>query len=250
MNHVDSCNEQSGRLQQARRDGFTLIELMLAMTFISILLLAIAMTIIQIGTIYNKGIVVKEINQAARAIGDDLRRTTAASEAFNIATDFVSTSGGGRLCLGTYSYVWNTVKALENNDVNITTFAKANQQPIHLVKVPDSAKLYCSRSPSTPGTLVYKQIREADTSTARELIPAGDHALGVTNLSLVPAAAVSDASTGESIYTLNYTLGAGSIEAMNADQSACLGPGNIKADLTYCTVQPFTLVLRTGNKVN
>ena len=70
-----------------KQRGFTLIELMLAMTFISVLLLAIAMTIIQIGNIYNKGTTVKEINQAARAIADDVSRSASAASALNIDTD-------------------------------------------------------------------------------------------------------------------------------------------------------------------
>ena len=59
----------------AKQTGFTLIELMLAMTFISVLLLAIAMTIIQIGTIYNRGVTLKEVSQAARSISDELNRS-------------------------------------------------------------------------------------------------------------------------------------------------------------------------------
>lgn len=231
-----------------RQAGFTLIELMLAMTFISILLLAIAMTIIQIGTIYNKGIVLKEMNQAARAIGDDMKRTTAASGAINLTNDLVTHSAGGRLCLGTYSYIWNTSKALEQNDVNVTTYITVGKPPIHLVKVADSAKIYCAKT--SAGVLTYKTVRAEDTATSQELIPAGDHSLGVNQLSLLPAATVTDTTTGESIYTLFYTLGAGRVSAMNADQSACLGPGDMNSDLTYCTVQPFTLVLRVGNKVN
>lgn len=230
------------------RKGFTLIELMLAMTFISVLLLAIALTIIQIGTVYNKGIVLKEINQLGRALGDDVKRTGAASETINLSTDYVTHSAGGRLCFGTYSYVWNTTRALEQGDANITTYAVADKPSIHFVKVPDSAKMYCAKTPG--GALTYATIAPADTDIAQELLPAGDHSLGLNRLVMLPSAAVTDATTGESIYTLEYTLGAGDVSTMNEDQTACLGPDRLESDLVYCSVEQFSLVLRTGNKVN
>ena len=48
------------------RRGFTLIELMLAIAFISMLLLAIAAVGIQVGRIYTRGIVLRDVNQAGR----------------------------------------------------------------------------------------------------------------------------------------------------------------------------------------
>ena len=43
------------------RRGFTLIELMLAIAFISMLLLAIAAVGIQVGRIYTRGIVLRDV---------------------------------------------------------------------------------------------------------------------------------------------------------------------------------------------
>lgn len=231
-----------------KNKGFTLIELMLAMAFLSVLLISIALLLIQIGTIYNKGMVTKEINQTGRAVSDDFRRVAGAAESITLDTDYVATTGGGRLCLGTYSYIWNTAKALKNNDVNLTTYSTTPTKQIRLVKVVDKVKLYCAKT--TSGALTYKQIQPTDEPAARELLPTGDHLLNLTQLGLLPAATVSDSTTGETLYTLQYTIGTGEIEAMNADQSACLPPDNINSDLTYCTVQQFSLVLRTGNKVN
>ncbi len=228
--------------------GFTLIELMLAMAFLSVLLISIALLLIQIGTIYNKGMVIKEINQTGRAVSDDLRRTAGAAESITLDADYVVTTAGGRLCLGTYSYIWNTANALKNNDVNVTTYSTETTKQLRLVKVVDKVKLYCAKTPAN--ALVYKQILQSDEASARELLPAGDHTLSMTQLSLLPSAVVSDSTTGETLYTLQYTLGTGEISAMNADQSACLPPDNPDSDLTYCTVQQFSLVLRTGNKVN
>lgn len=242
MNHVVS----------KRTEGFTLIELMLAMTFISVLLLAIAMTIIQVGVIYNKGMTLKEVNQAGRTIGDDVKRTTAGSASLMLANDYVTNTAGGRLCLGSYSYLWNTTAALERGDANLTTYESDASKEVHFVKVPDSAKIYCAKNSS--GALTYRSIRAADTDAAnpiaQELLASGDHDLGVNQFVILPTSVVSDVTTGQALYTLNYTIGSGSTVAMNSDQTACLGPDDLNSDLTYCSVEQFSLVLRTGNKVN
>ena len=57
-----------------RSTGFTIIELTLAMAFISVLLLSIVMTAIQAGRIYNRGAVLRSVNQAGRDVSDTLRR--------------------------------------------------------------------------------------------------------------------------------------------------------------------------------
>src|SRR5688500_5939032 len=104
--------------------GFTLIELMLSMTFISVLMIAIAMTTIQISTIYTKGITLREVDQAGRSASDELQRNIASSAPFDVTpqvdaspatatSKYVVRDGGGRLCIGRYTYAWNYGKALK-----------------------------------------------------------------------------------------------------------------------------------------
>ena len=230
-----------------RTQGFTLIELMLSMSFLAILLLAIAMTIIQIGTIYNKGIVVKEINQAGRAIGDDIRRTSSAAQAVNLTRDYVATTAGGRLCLGSVSYIWNTTLAIEKNDTNLTTYQGSTiiDKPLRFVKVPDGPGNYCAKTAA--GALLYREIRSVDISQAQELLPAGEHALGINQFVIPAANTVTDPSISQALYTLNYTLGSGLTSTMNDDQSACLDASDPDSDLAYCSVSSFSVVLRTGS---
>lgn len=235
MNHVKPQNK-----------GFTLIELMLAMSFISVLLLGIAMTIIQIGVIYNKGMTYKEVNQASRDISDDIRRTVSAGVSLNFATDYVTSSAGGRLCTGTYSYIWNTAKAAQQGDTNLVIYA-SKPDKVRLVKVPDSAKQYCVRDGSD---FELDEIRSTDTLAAKELLKPGDRELQVNQFVVQSDPQVSDAVTGQRLYTVSYTIGAGDISTMNLTQSACLAPGNNNANPEYCTVQQFSLVIRAGNRVN
>jgi type II secretory pathway pseudopilin PulG len=238
-----------------KQQGFTIVELMLAMTFIAFLLLAIALTIIQIGSIYNKGTTLKEINQASRDINDDLKRTIGSAGSLKLASDYILTPSaaspaGGRLCLGSYSYIWNYAKAIASNDVNLAKYqnpptGSAPSDPIRLVKVPDSSKLYCTKS---GGALTNKDIRGVDVSQAHELLKTGDHELGLHQLNFltpVPASA-ADAVTGQQIYSITYTIGTSKIPALNATQSACLAANLANADPLYCDVEQFSLVVRTG----
>lgn len=239
MNHV--ANKQQ---------GFTLIELLLAMAFISVLLLAIALTIIQIGTIYNKGITLKEVNQAARSINDDLRRGISGSEAFSLTTNYVTNSAGGRLCLGQYSYIWNYEKALTNNDSNVTTYADASlaSSKIRYIKVPDTAGIYCAKLGN--GTLAYPRIQLTDSPNVIDPLKTGDRTLVIHQFKIASGPNAQDPVTGQQLYTVNLTIGTGTVSALNSDQSACLPPNDPNSDFSYCTVQQFSLVVRAGNRVN
>lgn len=227
-----------------KQSGFTLVELMLAMSFIAVLLISIALSVVQVSNIYNKGTTLKDINQTARSVASDITRTANQAPALTLATDFKTNSGGGRLCFGTYSYIWNTAKALENSDTNVVKYQTGGTGTIHLVKVPDADKIYCAVN--SLGALSYSVIRTADVTKAQELVPGGDHTLGINEFTLPTDTAMTDTTTQQGLYNLYYTIGSGPISSMNSTQTACLEPGNAQADEVYCNVQQFTIVLRTG----
>lgn len=240
------------------QDGFTIIELMLSMTFVAVLLLGIALTIIQVGNIYNKGMALRQINQSARDISDDLTRTVAGSN-LTLSQDYkkaedVAAGPGGRLCLGNYSYVWNYAKAFQNEEktkvtdpsiIRYTSAAKKSTK-INLLKIADQAKQYCQKG--STGLYTYQTVQVSDEATAKELLTNGEHSIGIQNLSI--ALIASDDTTTEKVYAFNFTLGTGDVSAMTPDQSACLPPNNLSSDITYCNVRGFDLVLRAGNRVN
>src|SRR5688572_23689793 len=129
--------------------GFTLIELMLAMTFIAVLLIAIAMTTIQISNIYNKGMTLREVNQAGRALSDEFQRSIASAVPFDvtpklddspatITSKYVVRDGGGRLCLGAYTYAWNYGKTIAGESGAPAVFNKYdNSSTVRFAKVKD-----------------------------------------------------------------------------------------------------------------
>jgi len=241
--------------------GFTIIELTLAMIFISFLLLGIALTIIQIGAVYNKGTTSKEINQASRTINAELDRDVSTASSLNLTTDYVQApltgaAAGGRLCLGSYSYIWNFAVAIDAGNANVTKYVTApdstKNSVVRLVKVADPSKVYCARNPTNPAALANPNIRAVDTPIVQELLSNGDHEIGLHSfafLTPVPASSI-DAGTGQQIFSLTYTIGTAKISALNATQTACLAPNVANADPLYCNVQQFSLVVRAGNGVN
>lgn len=123
------------------KKGFTILELALAMAFLSFLLLAIGMVTIQVAQIYQKGIAIKNVNSVSRELTEEFNQTISASRyqppaetettGFKYNVYFEQTKnielGGvskevpinGAFCTGRYSYIWNTGYAL-NSDNKVT----------------------------------------------------------------------------------------------------------------------------------
>jgi prepilin-type N-terminal cleavage/methylation domain-containing protein len=232
-----------------RQQGFTLIELMLAMTFIAILLVAITMTIIQISNIYNRGITLKEVNVAGRSIASELQRSVAASSTVDISASagkYIQQGGatkwGGRLCLGQYSYVWNYGLALKTNDPNGSSLNTYSVNPaanlIKFIKVRDSNGAYC--------TDPAKKILQSD---AVELLNVGDHDLAVHSFTMTSEASATDSKAQQTLYTITFTIGTNVTSALLTGGTGCKGPDLPGSDLTYCAVQDFNVVARAGNTV-
>ncbi|HSW81234.1 MAG TPA: prepilin-type N-terminal cleavage/methylation domain-containing protein, partial [Candidatus Saccharimonas sp.] len=97
--------------QHANQTGFTLVEMLFALAFMAFLLIFATTTVIQVMQTYNKGLAVKEINETARATMEDVSRIIKTSSPSSIVT---STTGSGRVCFGSVSYVWN----LQNTTTN------------------------------------------------------------------------------------------------------------------------------------
>lgn len=238
MNHVD------------KRQGFTLIELMLAMTFISILLIAIALTILQVVNIYNHGITLKEVSQAGQTLSTDMEQSINGSAPFAISgsgSKYVQQTWGGRLCLGNYSYIWNYGPALQlgiiptptrNLYKNESVALTATSDPIKFVKVVDGGGVYCS-SPNT----------NIDPTSAVELLNVGDHDLAVHSFTITSESSATDSKTGARLYDITFVIGTNDSTALVADGSACKEPSVSGSDVAFCSVQRFNVVAAAGNTV-
>jgi hypothetical protein len=99
------------RQQRETEDGFTLVELTLSTAFIAFILIFMLATMTQVMSNYNKGLAVKQINQTARTISDELGRLIQSTDPSTINTSYLS---NGRVCLGGVSYVWNRLGGTTN----------------------------------------------------------------------------------------------------------------------------------------
>lgn len=229
-----------------KQKGFTLIELLLAMGFISALLLAIAVTVIQISNIYNRGMTLKEVNQAGRALSSELQRSITSGAPFAIEPGegsryIVQGNWGGRLCVGQYSYVWNYGNALLNNNPTGNELNTYNNDPntqIRFVKIIDPSALYCQDS--------TKKIEKAD---ATELLNVGDHSLALHSLTVVSEPTALDTKTRQRLYSITFFIGTNDQAALVTGGTGCKAPGEEGADLAYCSVQEFNIVARAGSEL-
>lgn len=231
-----------------KKTGFTVIELMLAMTFIAILLIAIAMTTIQISNIYDKGITLREVNQAGRNVSEDLQRSIASSVVFDVtpkiddspqttASKYVVRDGGGRLCLGNYTYAWNYGKAIAGGAgaPDILNIYDNNQAPVHFAKVADPSGELCA-DPELP------IVR----TKATEMISGGDRDLVIHAFSI--ARTSDDPSTGQAIYAISMTIGTNDREQLTTNDASCKPPAAEVGNENYCSVNQFDIIARAGNK--
>jgi prepilin-type N-terminal cleavage/methylation domain-containing protein len=108
--------------------GFTIIELLIATTVFSVILLLCAVALIQISRVYYKGITTTKTQEAARGIIDDISRNIQFSG--GTVTGITTNGGVSTFCVNTVRY---TFKA--NTQVTDNSPVPAQQQGYHaLVK--------------------------------------------------------------------------------------------------------------------
>lgn len=235
-----------------KQKAFTIIELMLAMVFVSLLLLAVAMTVIQMANIYNRGLTLKEVNQAGDAISTELKRSISNTQPFDAedTNRFTENKYGGRLCLGQYTYIWNYGEYLTDvidgkpskrgKSKDINTYNNSDEV-IRFIKVVDSGGSYCS---DPTGTISY------DDSV--ELLDIGEHNLAIHDFEIDTTDSATDGSTGQRLYSISFIVGTNDNDAINYESAstACKIPGEPDADPVYCYVNKFDISVRAGSSGN
>jgi len=234
-------------MNQDKNSGFTIIELMLAMTFISVLLVAIAMTTIQISNIYNKGITLREVNQVGRAVSNELQRSIASATPFDVtprvdnspntaSSKYVVRDGGGRLCLDNYTYAWNYGSALAGGEGAPAVFNKFDDNsPVRFVKVADPSGALCANPEAS--------IVRAD---ATDLISGGDRDLVIHKFTIVKTA--EDANIAQALYAITMIIGTNDQAQLTTNDASCRPPAEEVGDEDYCSVNQFDIIARAGNR--
>ena len=226
------------------RKGFTIIELVLAIGFVSVLLLAVSVLTIRVGNMYEKGATIRSINQVGREVIDVMRRDFSQA---NTDVDFVTTTNGEvqiySICLGDVSYVANSSKALQAYE-DTTTLSLATvdsaDEPIRLARVVDSSRAYCGDDRATT-------LRAVDAS-ADELLTSASMRLAIHDMTVERVAQGSD----QSLYRVTLVIGTnakGTIDDNNRCRMFSSSPDDIKADFNYCSVAELTTIMRTGGSL-
>lgn len=244
------------------RSGFTIIELLLAMTFVSFLLMGIALTVMQIAVTYNKGLTLKAVDESGRVVVSDIQRTISAGRPldigingtdginfkpqYKIIADAASGADGGRLCTGIYSYIWNTGKGLGETSDGGNEAIAANQvnryedsaEILRLVKVRDTGALYCND--------LDRQVMMADST---ELL-SGDRKLAVQSFAIKPS--VDDTTLQQALYSITLELGTSEqdtlITELTTADTSCASPIEGVTKNEFCAVNKFEFTARAGNR--
>lgn len=229
--------------------GFTIIELMLAMSFVAVLLIAIAVLTMNIAKIYNRGITYKELNQVGAEIASDIHRSFNSSMVDDIK--FINNETYNRLCLGKYSYVWNEVG---DDDPDHTKYGAGGTQVVRLLKVTDPAEKYCDTATALPSAVA------ASDETRELLATGGNRDLYVYSMTISPVSPVSpadaqassvardsDLATQRGLYTIKVTLGTGDSSRIDVPNTRCNPPVGSNAGDEYCAIDTFTTVVSIGN---
>lgn len=227
-------------MNRGNTKGFTLIELMLAMTFISVLLIAIAMTTIQISNIYTKGITLREVNQAGRTIADDLQRSIGGSAPFDLTDTrkYMHDNVGGRLCAGKYSYIWSYGQAISNNSA--TNRYGDDNSIIRFAKVVDPSGNMCT--PTANSGLLPRP----DKRDSRELLASGDRDLAIHTFTITETA--EEAATSQAMYAISFVIGTNDQAQLTTNDASCQPPSDSVGAEEYCSVNQFDIVARAGNQ--
>ena len=226
------------------KQGLTLIELMLAMTFISILLLSITMVGIQAGRMYSRGVVLRDVNQAGRDISDMFRRDFLQANVGKINITGLRVPNNenwttGRLCLGAHSYVWNNPKYLDDPSLlGANRLFKVDGNPINLVRVVDADGGLCKRD----GSGRYPEtVDMAKSSNLLRSISSGDGSIGIHNVTLEK---ITSDSSREALYRLTFTLGTSKMSEIR--NSSCKAPDETDSNFEFCAINKFEMIVRTN----
>ena len=205
--------------------GFTITELMFAMTFLSVLLLILLGSIIQITRTYNKGITMKRVNQSGRTLGEEMTRSLQQAN----PKDVVYKANNGRLCLGSYSYVWNIEPTEESPGITSNVY-QGDGQKVNFVKVEDPGKVLCTDT-----------LPPVQKDKAKELLGDGLVARDPTAFNTVITE--STATSNNSIVTMRYTVSTPENDLFDETGRCKGGAGD-----DFCALNTFDVTVYTkGN---
>lgn len=205
-------------IHRAKNQGFTLIELMIALAFVAFILIFATTAVIQVMQTYNKGVAVKQINQAGRTTLEDMTRFLRMADPGVVNTLAI---GSNRVCLGGVSYVWNLYN---------TPAASANRysdgSSLTLTRVNDAANAMCTLSGGS-----YPAVPKAQ---ATDIL--------ASNV-WVMALSVSQPSVAAPLVSITVRLAVANDPAISAGQCAVGGTAG-----QFCATSDFSTTVMSGGR--
>ncbi len=241
------------------KKGYTIVEVLLSMSFISLLMLLIGIVSLQMINIYRKGISLKAINITGQLIIDDFTRAINASSGLvcldyrndvfypvnclNLSSN-PTNDRGGAICTGKYSYLWNYGDTLLNHSDQAI---KVNNKPIRLYKVNDQDGVLCQ---DVNRVMIETEAKPADQK--KELLGSADRDLALHSLAI--NSEMSTARGDQTFYNLSFVLGTFQDQVINTSDASCKTPtelaneasaGSDVGDFSYCAINKFNFSART-----
>lgn len=225
-------------MHHKRTNGFTLVELNIAIVFVALLLLAVATTIMSVTRTYQYGVSLKTINQLGREVADQIRRD--AMMASPSLVEYIeptepSSDGIGRLCFGNVSYVFNDANLL-NETGPVTRVVDDALKPITLVRINDFGKEWCrdTSKDALSSTDVFTELLLNDS------VPVAIHSLQFETI----VGTADDAAFAEKIIQITFDIGTNEVETTTGGK--CKPPTNPDQNFDNCAVRRFVIIARAA----
>ena len=130
-----------GANQRFNQKGFTIVEVSTALVFVAFIIAFLTATLLNVMSIYNKGIWLSQVNQAGRQLNADL-----GDQARYSGSNVILREDDQRLCAHGVSYLWNTEESRKNRyqeDRDDSVDGNFNTS-LRLVRINDLSGSYCN----------------------------------------------------------------------------------------------------------
>ena len=239
--------------------GFTIVELAIAMAFISVLLLSIVMISIQAGKMYSRGIALRSVNQSGRSIDtvmrQDFLQTNSRQVSKNSDNTLIFTTNniiGGvskpinrRFCLGSYSYIWNTPEVIDSDGGTYDESAVVlSEKPINFARVVDPNAILCEVDASGKYLNELDAFIDGVTHLLKMPDADGEVVLAVHSLQFLPVAVIDDQP--EALYRITMTIGTSKMSEINTADQSCRPPAEGESNFEFCAINQFDTIVRTN----
>jgi type II secretory pathway pseudopilin PulG len=261
------------------RKGFTIIELLLAMTFVAVLMITVAFLVIRITAIYQKGLTIRSINQVGRNLMSEFSRAVADSpvddsddsDQFFYPIAQGGTQMNGAFCTGRYSFLWNTGTAFpsvdqfgqsERPDRRIRFRNRTSTDPyiFRLLRFSDNSRAVCRglrqmhlNNETVLNLSSVEQIRDVvpvellsltGTDAASATDSASESDLALYDLRVFPP--TINQITGHAFYSATFILGTlRGIDISRAGDYCINMSATLNTDYALCAINKFNFAMTT-----